>query len=376
MGSRTKTTLRRRRGPDIAFIFGSGASTPPLLSQQDLVERLFTAPDETRILAAKKYLRRTFGGLTSSQAPKGILRFEDIVGPLEIAESEEYWFHFGGKEQKENRIITNSKVLDALDTWVAMSLDPPELPRPEPSPIRGSRSGGKFEEFYGPRLDSPLCYSRLVALLQSIGALEKSVFISMNYDILFDRTLNASRKYAPDYDLEDIVRPSLPGSGLPERTKVKLLKLHGSLNWRICDSCHLLRDTENTVVWPNSQCNDCGSKTARPMLIRPTLLKDFRHRVWKDVWRKAGHDLASASHWYFVGYSLPLADVWMLRLLAQSARSGGIDVRDRHICVINLDENVTKRFKLLFPNAVGRLETFQSWIDESIKDGSLLGSDK
>ena len=108
------------------------------------------------------------------------------------------------------------------------------------------------------------------------------------------------------------------------------------------------------------------------MLIRPTLLKDFRHRVWRDVWRKAGHALASAFHWVFVGYSLPLADVWMLRLLAQSDRSGNISSRSRKITVVNPDSSVTERFKLLFPNAVGKPRTFGSWIDERIAAGTLI----
>ena len=325
----------RRSDADIAIILGAGASVPPLVGQQDLVESLLGARGDPRIRPAQLYVRRTFKGLSNQGSPKGILRFEDVVGPLEIAESEEYWFHFGGRiENERDRILTNRRVLDSLDTWVAMSLDPPSLPQPSNRVVRSeSSAGSSFEDFYKPQVDSPLCYARLVSFLNQEQLLAKAMFVSMNYDILLDRVLNVSSEFLQDYDLEDFVKERGLSEERVRKAPVKLLKLHGSLNWRMCESCHLLRETGNTVVWPQSQCNDCGNKVARPMLIRPTLLKDFRHRVWRDVWRKAGHVLASASSkWIFIGYSLPMADVWMLRLLAQSARSGGAYIHWKNYC--------------------------------------------
>lgn len=356
-----------RSSADIAVVLGAGASVPPLLSQQDLVETLRDAPDHPRLLPAKAYLKRTFRGLRQSGNPRGILRFEEILGPLEIAEAEEYWFHFGGNDKRnQNRIMTNAKVLDSLDTWVAMSLDPPTLPKPK---VTKQENGRRFYEL---RSDSSLPYARFLWFLGEKIFLPKTIFISMNYDLLLDRVLNTSNSFFPDYDLEDFVKDDEHENRHPSRTAVKVLKLHGSLNWRMCEECHLLRDTGNDVVWPQSQCNDCGSKTARPMLIRPTLLKDFRHRIWRDVWRKAGHVLAAASHWIFIGYSLPMADVWMLRLLAQSARSGGVDTHIRRVTVVNPDSSALYRFRLLFPTAKGYLGTFDSWIGQCIQQGALL----
>jgi hypothetical protein len=364
---------RRPSDAKIAVIFGAGASTPPLLSQQDLVEKLLDSSDHARLRAAKLYVRRTFRGLRGGTSVKGLLRFEEVVGPLEIAESEEYWFHFGGRDAKNNdRLLTNRQVLDSLDTWVAMSLDPDSLPKAVDSGNRViTAESVAFEEFYRPRQDSNLCYSRFVAFLDRLSLLSSTVFVSMNYDILLDRVLNVSDLFQVDYDLEDFVKPPNEDAKRASRKPVKLLKLHGSLNWRMCEECHLLRDTGNMVVWPESQCNDCGSKVARPMLIRPTLLKDFRHRVWRDIWRKAGHVLANASHWIFVGYSLPLADVWMLRLLAQSARSGAIPSRERTVTVVNPDPSVGERFRLLFPAAAVYSQDFSSWLAKCVAAGGL-----
>lgn len=109
---------------DTAIVFGAGASLPALPSQQGLVDRLHGARPHPRIALAQRYLRRVFPGL-----PNPTIRFEDVVGPLEIAEAEEYWFHFAGtSSDHRRRLVTNKAVLDSLDTWLAMSLDPETIP--------------------------------------------------------------------------------------------------------------------------------------------------------------------------------------------------------------------------------------------------------
>jgi hypothetical protein len=347
---------RTHRAVDLAIIFGAGASIPPLISQEELVRKLVQAPAEDRIRAAQKYLRRTFPGLAEN---KDTIRFEDIVGPLEIAESEEYWYHFGGRRSGTSIPVTNKEVLDSLDSWVAMTLDPDDIPKPTKD--REGKAFERFGEFYSPHKTAPLAYARMVDRLKEADQLNKTVFVSMNYDVLLDRVLYSSRTHEPDYSIDAFYdEPSSP-SGLAQ---VPLLKLHGSLNWLVCDQCHVLRNLRNFVVWPNSNCPGCRMKTARPMLIRPTLLKDFRHRVWRDVWQEAGHVLASARQWIFIGYSLPMADVWILRLLAQSARSGGIKPRERFVTVVNPDPDSRRRFALLFPKANFEVRVFEEWLNK------------
>jgi hypothetical protein len=349
-----------------AIVFGAGASVPPLMSQQGLVQELLKDQTNPRIWPAKKYLRHSFPGLLSRKTePRNEdIRFEDIVGPLEIAEAEEYWFHFGGSGEP-GFLLTNRQVLNSLDTWVAMALDPQSIPKP--SSGKGPKADGArkaYKAYYAPGPTSDLAYGRLISILRSNGLLEQTAFLSMNYDVLLDRVIHASTSHIPDYGIDGFYDPNASAdSSEKERASVLILKLHGSLNWRACDNCHILRNLKEYISWPGDKCIDCGEKTARPMLIRPTLLKDFRHRVWKDVWRRAGHVLAGASKWIFVGYSLPLADVWMLRLLAQSSRSGGIVPRDRKIVVVNSDPQVEQRFSLLFPEVDFRQMDFGVWTD-------------
>ena len=346
-------------GSTVAFILGAGASCPIIPPQRDLVLQLWqktTKPYEpgfpiNRLWPARAYLRRTFPGLKKGVAPT----FEDVLGPLEISEAEEYWYHFAGRDLK-GRLVTNQQVLDALDTWISYVLDPPSLPR------RPGDDG--FAPLFGPGKNATCVYAKLVDVLRETSLIGSTLFISMNYDILLDRCLIAAG-HPPNYQVEAFLDPPAKAVGT-----IPVFKLHGSLNWRVCEQCHVLIDLQFDSVWPASICGTCGSQRARPMLIRPTVLKDFKHRVWKEVWKWTGRELAKAEHWVFIGYSLPLADVWMLRLLTQSVRSGGI--KSRKISVVEPSGRVLERYRLLFPQAERVAKTFEQYVMKCRKAGSPL----
>lgn len=336
---------------ETAFIFGAGASVPLLPSQQQLIPGLWqaTTPPYASglplhlLLPARQYLVQTFPGLPTG----GKITFEDVVGPLEISESEEYWFHYAYRAAKSRYLTTNQAVLDALDTWLAVALNPAHIPRRPGDP--------GFSDHFSPVPTAKVLYAQLLHLLDSLDLAERCVFVSLNYDTLLDKSILATGKYDTDYQVAAFVDRPPTGRLLP------VLKLHGSLNWRSCDSCHVLLDLGYEYIGPRSHCQTCGDRRARPMLIRPTLLKDFRHRVWQDAWSAAGRALAGASKWVIVGYSLPLADVWMLRLLAQSVRSGKLG-RQRQVSVIDPVPDVLDRFRMLFPGVTKGAETFEEYL--------------
>lgn len=313
-----------------------------------LVEHLLTT-DDYRAKPAQRYLKRTFPGGSDN------LTFEDMVGPLEIAESEEYWYHFAGRVQDGDRrsLVTNTRVLDSLDTWLCLALDPPSTPKfPRGHDLTAME---RYQNFYLPASDAGLLYARLIWYLQRSGDFPRTAFVSLNYDVLLDRVLLTVDPRGPNYEVDSF-------EGAENLEGPPLAKLHGSLNWRVCTSCHVLRNFKTRVIWPGGKCVDCSADLARPMLIRPTFLKDFRHRVWRDLWRRAGHRLASARRWTIIGYSLPFADVWVLRLLAQSARSFELRLEDREIEIVNPDKTAGQRFKLLFPQAIIHNMTFGHWL--------------
>lgn len=249
---------------------------PTLPGQRKLVEGL-RQTEHGRLRDAREYLNRVFPGASGST-----FSFEDVLGPLEIAEAENYWFHFGGRHQ--NRVTTNRCVLDALDTWLAMALDPETIPRYSKKLRKDRLALNAYEDFYRPTSSAELPYARLVGVLVEHGLIERAAFVSMNYDVLLDRVILAGDGLEPDYRIEHFYETA--GSELEQgKKRVLLLKLHGSLNWRSCEHCHILRKLGPAIVWPRSRCEDCETGEAGPLLIRPSLLKDFRQRVWRQVWK-------------------------------------------------------------------------------------------
>lgn len=115
--------------------------------------------------------------------------------------------------------------------------------------------------------------------------------------------------------------------GIPN---VKLLKLHGSLSWLACPNCNRLfadfrqKITEyafGRITTHRNTCRFCEPAEdfrLEPVIITPTLMKDFRLIHLRNVWHNAFIELTEASRVVFVGYSLPLADFEARSLFARA----------------------------------------------------------
>lgn len=118
---------------------------------------------------------------------------------------------------------------------------------------------------------------------------------------------------------------------------LKLLKLHGSVNWLHCPNCGLLftsvGDTAASkyTLASKLKCknNSCirrysGSNSGLPVLehffVTPTFLKVFDNVHLKTIWHNAYHELSEASEVVFIGYSFPEADYHLRALLKRSLK--------------------------------------------------------
>jgi len=169
--------------------------------------------------------------------------------------------------------------------------------------------------------------------------------ISANWDILLDNSIyktisDSTHDAVVDYCCyissidknDDTVKPGLEvlgGGGF----NVKLLKLHGSLNWLQCPRCARLytkfysKEGINHFEDPIS-CRHCdnnfeeekGNHTLAPNLIMPTFIKDLSNPQYKIIWQNAGIEISEAENIVFIGYSLPSADFEMRQLLSRMTR--------------------------------------------------------
>jgi NAD-dependent SIR2 family protein deacetylase len=115
---------------------------------------------------------------------------------------------------------------------------------------------------------------------------------------------------------------------------LKILKLHGSINWLVCPYCGRVyvdydEDIAVNILAIECICPECrknfGSSYSPQMqsiLITPTFLKDLNDLHIKHIWHNALIDLAEATHIVFIGYSFPDSDFEMRCLLKKSVQPG------------------------------------------------------
>jgi hypothetical protein len=170
--------------------------------------------------------------------------------------------------------------------------------------------------------------------------------ISTNWDILLDNSIYQTIQSNPDYDgvvdyccyisskdeSDPTVKPGLEKLG-QGGFNVKLLKLHGSLNWLQCPRCSRLyskfssKEAMSNYENPSS-CRHCdknfpeeeGNHKLAANLIMPTYLKDLSNPQYRIIWQNAGIEISEADEIVFIGYSLPYADFEMRQLLSRMTR--------------------------------------------------------
>jgi len=195
--------------------------------------------------------------------------------------------------------------------------------------------------------------------------------ISTNWDILLDNSIynaindNPPKKAVVDYccyisslDKDDkTVMPGLEMLGFGG-FNIKLIKLHGSLNWLQCPRCMRIYTGFGAKVgvrndMPCRHCNnnfteEDGSHKLISNLIMPTFIKDLSNPQYKIIWQNAGVEISEANRIVFIGYSLPSADFEMRQLLSRMTK------RDAEIVVVDfieeekLREQVIQRWKSFF----------------------------
>ena len=180
-------------------------------------------------------------------------------------------------------------------------------------------------------------------------------FISFNYDVCLDFALYG-RSLVPEYCLETAANVF---------GRIRVLKLHGSLNWTLCPDCkkvvpwHLSeffkgrswplwdqpRQVKLGIATELTKFRHCGSQHARePFLAPPTWNKTLHHRQLETVWKAAAEELSTAENILVCGYSLPETDQFFRYLFALGSVS---HVRLKRFWVINPNREVEARFQQL-----------------------------
>lgn len=168
--------------------------------------------------------------------------------------------------------------------------------------------------------------------------------ITLNWDTLLDKHLyDACTKHSashphqtiyPDYCCyNNDIKSVMPSVHIQAKGNynIKLMKLHGSINWLTCSNCgRLYTDYANNISLQYSEsskaisCIHCSTSfkkyELRRLIITPTFLKAFNNIHLKNVWHNAYLDLCDANEIIFIGYSFPDADFELRYLLKKAVK--------------------------------------------------------
>ncbi len=223
-------------------------------------------------------------------------------------------------------------------------------------------------------------YDRLAKLLQ-----DDDVAVTLNYDLAIERALRVAGKW-------DVSTGYGFWVGKPNASKVGVLKLHGSTNWRallfegrsgfFVGGSQSLGDRPVLYFRPDLEylgypafvdpnCAGLTQAAVLPVMIMPAFGKKFSlsstsgqewKPFWEDLWRKAEIGLRVAEEIAIIGYSLPLTDERARDLLFQRANR---DAR-LYVCCRQDTETIAQEFRNHgFLNIVKEVTSFEEYLDEA-----------
>lgn len=208
--------------------------------------------------------------------------------------------------------------------------------------------------------------------------------VSTNYDTLVDGLLFERIIQSPDLEIPVAVdmgfawREHATGRFLqalhppPAEPVVRLLKLHGSLNWLKCPLCgfvyintagsiHQQAFREDTIDY-NNTCL-CGHGPVRTVIVAPSMVRSIRDPDLLTIWRSALEALRTADEWIIAGYSLPPEDITIRSILLRALHGRG-KAKPPRIRVVQRspDPALEGRYRLLLSDCSFEYDGFEGFV--------------
>ena len=234
----------------------------------------------------------------------------------------------------------------------------------------------------------PVPYGKFVRLLKDMNQAGQDCVqnscsvLTFNYDIALDYAF-AWSNVSQGYCLKTSAEMNI----------VKLLKLHGSLNWGRCPKCNKVTAVpffskdrvmayarklggSGSISLPaaqelvNATCDvdGCGTHlSGKPIIVPPTWNKTEGHAQLANVWKQAAIELGEAENIICIGYSLPESDLFFRYLFALGT-VGEAHLRRFWVFDPDPDSTVKERFTRLIGKGIERRFKFVNG------DGGIFGA--
>jgi len=348
---------------DTVFILGAGASFEagaPLMSNfLDVADDLMYKGAVNRNLKSFKNVFHMISNLQLVHAKSFLdtYNIEDLFGAIEMARIIK---NLNGKSIEEIEELRND-LITVISQTLSKCISFP---------------------FIDNKIKPPQTYQNFVSMIEKME--QKPSIITFNYDIALDYTLLFNH-FNIDYCLHE--NSNLNYS--PITNTIRLLKLHGSLNWGKCKKCSEIVDynigsylsnmTQYRPIWderiyisPNDQlshlkhCDEALENV--PVLVPPSWNKTEYHGSLTNVWRYAAQELSEARNIIIIGYSLPESDSFFRYLFSLGTMGPS---RIKQLLVYNPDNSglVEGRYNSLVGRGIAnRFEYIKMPFSKSIND--------
>lgn len=190
--------------------------------------------------------------------------------------------------------------------------------------------------------------------------------ITTNYDTFAEDALRSLYKNKIDFGSEVSSYQIIPGGFKKDvnhenKANITLLKLHGSLNWLLCPKCGELSDFpfQNMAVVADTQhyqiydrkylsCPKDGSPR-ESLVVVPSLIRQYANQHLQNIWQVAERKIIRATDLYFIGYSMPEADIHVKYLFKKSLwKNKKFKRKQLKIKVIDPCVSTAKNYQRLF----------------------------
>jgi len=195
---------------------------------------------------------------------------------------------------------------------------------------------------------------------------DDDTIISFNYDLVAETILSALGRNFSHCLM------------VPRQSGINLLKLHGSINHYYCPVCGQIFEFPPTVTVhpiPGRQYKQGGSCQKMPectnciiggipvllrhFIIAPTLFKSYSLPQLRNLWFRALTALAEADMIFFIGYSLPEADILSYQLFDFARR---LSNKKQGVYLINGPRLLPGRFSQIYGHdLVNTGDYFEQW---------------
>jgi len=212
-------------------------------------------------------------------------------------------------------------------------------------------------------------YDRLASVLESDDAL-----ITLNYDTMLDSALirrgwDPKAGYALSGGSKKVKWKPSPAAEAQNAKGVRLLKLHGSLNWWVRGSSSSLSNvfSMKPVVVTPPRTNDQSGKIRQ--IIPPIYGKVFGHPHWRKLWKTGFDALCDAELLVVVGCSIVETDYHLQALLRRVVKERKKRMNKFNDVILVDRVQIRRRWQKVLKGSVNRytgFKTFEAFLSQGV----------